>query len=202
MRRQSLAYVLPPPECHPPAVWQCINDLPSQGLSLLMPQGPEFLRYCQLQTAKAWPATNSIASMFCFLNPSFWHGPYNSWSHYFSGIAPPLPKWLTIHAGREHVSYFYALPLQPNLAPGTSWALENACLIHGTKQNSKKEKREEQAPSWLLRKHKGWDLHLDICQYVWTHNMCALRHIVCVARCPWGQWLLPLKLGQLLSGPH
>ena len=66
-----------------------------------------------------------------------------------------LPNRLTIHVGREHVSQFFPSHLKPNPAPGTRWALKNACSIHGTKQGSKEERGEELASPWLLRKGKG-----------------------------------------------
>lgn len=172
MRRQSLAYVLPPPQCHPPAVWQCINDLPSQGLSLLMPQGPEFLRYCQLQTAKAWPATNSIASMFCFLNPSFWHGPYNSSSHYFSSIAPLFPTdWQSMQAeSMFHISMHYPCNLiwhqaQAGLLKMLVWYMEQSKIARRRRGKS--------------RHHLGslGSIRAEICTWTFV-SMCG--HTICV----------------------
>lgn len=111
---------------------------------------------------------------------------------------PHLPRWLTIQAGKENVFYFFVSTLKPNLALGTRWTLR---MLVWHMEQSEVARREVLAPSWLLRKGKGWDLHLDICHSVWTHSICALGQTVSVAGCPWGQWFPPLNLGQQFSWP-
>ena len=120
----------------------------------------------------------------------FWHGPYHLVPFFSLTLRYMLhlPNWLTVHACRQHVLWFFPSHLKPIPTPGTRWALNNACSTRGTKPGDK-EKGEELALQGSLGRTRT-EVYISTC-----------RHTACIAGCPGGHWLPTLNLAQVFNGP-
>lgn len=152
-------------------MWYRTTHFPSLGFSLsyvngvrLMPRGPDFLQDCEPQTAQAWLATNLITYVMCFLNHSFWHGPYNSWFHYFLSIGPIFPTdWQSIQAeSMFHISFYQPWKLiQHQVQDGFSKMLFHTW--NKAREQGGEKSRHHLGSSGSVRAE---DLYLDMGHYV------------------------------------